>query len=269
MEILILDDEGVPLAKGKTGEIAVRSRYLAEGYLNQQELTGSRFLHTVDGSNCRIYLTGDLGMSGEDDCLYFRGRKDQRVKVNGQHVDVEQIEPILENITGIREAVVQVRIDNPDNPCLAGYLVGEDDIQPNLESIRAHLGSLLPVHMIPTRFMWLDGIPLTSDHKIDRSALPAPPLERPHLATRFVAPRDTDEARLTEIWEDLFSVCPIGVYDSFFDLGGDSLTAMLLVSRINSGFDVSISIAAIFEVPTVEGLCKEIRAQFQNSLGPG
>lgn len=274
MELLILDKAGLPVKQGKTGEIAVRSRYLAEGYLNQQALTDERFLAPVDGSDCRIYLTGDLGSVDENDCLYFHGRKDQRVKVNGQYVEVAPIESALGTIMGVHEAVVQVRVDDPDNPCVTGYLVADEDIRPSLETIRSHLASLLPMHLIPTRLIWLDSIPLTPDHKIDRAALPPPPRERPSLATRFVAPRDVDEVRLAEIWEDLLSVSPVGVYDSFFDLGGDSLRATLLVSRINAGFDVAISIAAIFESPTVEGLCKEIRAQSyssanQNPAGPG
>ncbi len=252
MEVLIVNEAGDEIPPGQIGEIAVRSRYLAQGYLNQAELTRERFRESGDLSGARIYRTGDLGALGGDGCLEHRGRKDEQHKIAGQHVDLAAVEAALEEIPGIRDAVAHTRADGSRGPYLAAYLVASGPKRPSLESVTERLAESLPPAMVPARMVWLEAIPLSADGKVDRRSLPEPAAKRPALETPFAAPRDTCEMQLARLWEELLGIRPVGIRDGFFHLGGDSLLAMALADRIQRNFGVSIGIAAIFELPTVE-----------------
>ncbi len=258
METQILDEAGETVAPGMIGEIAIRSRYLALGYWREPELTRQCFSARDDGSGERVYRTGDLGTLNSSGSLEYRGRVDQQWKIDGQHVDLARVEAMLRTVPGVADAVAQTRADDPDQPRLLAYLVAESGSRPALGSLRAPLAARLPPHMIPTRIVWLDSIPLSADGKVDRKALPPPTNERPALENSYVPPRSPTESKLVALWEKLLGVAPIGIDDNFLDLGGTSIIAMLLLNRLRTMFDTPLGAAAVFECPTVEKLAARI-----------
>lgn len=258
MEILILDEHGEAVAPGMVGEIAVRSRYLALGYWGNPVLTAARFEACDDGSGERVYRTGDLGSLNGDGVLAYRGRQDQQFKIDGQRIDLAHVEALLQRVPGVADAVAGTRADDPGQPRLVAYLLAAGPSRPSLESIRAHLAARLPTHMIPSKMVWLDRIPLSADGKVDRKALPAPPEERPALETDYAPPRSGTELRLVQLWEELLGVAPVGIDDNFLDLGGTSLLAIMFLDRLQSAFDARLSLGALFDTPTIEKLARRI-----------
>ena len=261
MEILILDERGESAVPFSIGEIAVKSRYLALGYWGQPELTAERFTGSADGSGARVYRTGDLGSLDDNGKLSYRGRKDQQFKIEGQHVDLAKVEAALRSFPWVHDAVAQTRADDPDHPRLVAYLVAADPSRRTSSPVRTHLAAQLPPHMIPTRTVWLDNIPLSADGKVDRNALPAPPAERPLLEKTYLPPRSPTERTLVRLWEELLDISPIGINDSFLDLGGDSLLAIQLLQRLHSTFGGRIGMAMLYESATIEQLATAVDQQ--------
>ncbi|MGI9325902.1 MAG: non-ribosomal peptide synthetase [Pseudomonadales bacterium] len=259
MEVIVLDPDGNELAAKQTGEIAVRSRFLAAGYLNQPELTQSKFLESSAGD--RLYLTGDMGSLDEQGCLRLSGRKDHQLKINGQTVNLAEVEAALVDLPKVATAAAVTQEDDSGNGYLAAYLVCSEQQRPSLEQVREWLTQKLPTHLRPKRIMWLAEFPLSIDGKVDRSALPVPPVERPQLDTPYVAARDPEEQRMVTVWEDVLQISPVGIRDNFLLLGGESLTAMQLLLGLEAEFGVSVSVATLFENATIEALLPIIEAE--------
>jgi len=260
MEILLLDEDAQPVPTGAVGEIAVRSAYLSPGYWRKPELTQAAFLaDSQDGSN-RIYRTGDLGRFRDDGCLEHLGRKDFRVKVRGHTVEVGEVEMALLSHPAIKEAVVVAGEDRRGEQRLVAYLVPAGKPAPTVSALRRHVAESLPQHMIPSFFVFLDVLPLTPNNKVDRKALPTPDKSHPSLDATFVAPRDPMERQMTNLWEEVLEVRPIGVQDNFFDLGGDSLLAAQLFARIEKNLGTRLPLSRLFEAQTVEQLANLLRS---------
>lgn len=222
MEILLLDDDGEP---ADTGEIAVRSHYLATGYWNQQELTDTAFVSDPAGGDKRIYRTGDLGSIAPDGCLTYLGRKHFDIKVWGQHVDVDAIENALRSIDGIEDAVLAVREDSPGAQQLVAYTT-TTDTPPTVEILRRVLTNRFLNQPIPSRFVTIDHLPTDANGKVDPSALPAPGNERPSLDEPYVAPSTARERTIAACFSQVLGISKIGINDNFLDLGGDSIQAV-------------------------------------------
>lgn len=222
MEILLLDDNGEP---ANTGEITVRSRYLATGYWNQQELTDTEFVSDPAGGDKRIYRTGDLGSIAPDGCLTYLGRKHFDIKVWGRRVDVDAIENALRSVDGIEDAVLAVREDSPGAQRLVAYTTTADT-PPTVEFIRRVLTNRFLNQPIPSRFVTIDRLPTDANSKIDLSALPAPGNERPSLDEPYVAPRTARERTVAACFSQVLGISTIGINDNFIDLGGDSIQAV-------------------------------------------
>jgi amino acid adenylation domain-containing protein len=249
-EILLLDESGTQAA-GDEGEIAVRTRYLSPGYWNRPDLTAASFhSDSVDGEN-RIYRTGDLGRMLPDGCLLHLGRKDFFVKIRGYRVEVDEIEMTLLEFPGIKEVAVVVKNNNSGNEELVAYIVPTVWPGPNVSEVRRFLKEKLPSYMIPTAFVSLDALPLTDTLKVDRKSLPEPSTCRPEILTTYVAPRNPIEEELVKIWADVLTLNEVGIHDNFFDLGGHSLAATRVISRVIKYFQLEISIRLLFESPTV------------------
>jgi len=240
-EILIAGDDGYWAGPGESGEIAVRSHYMMSGYWRKPKLTAAVMRPDPDGSDRRVYFTGDIGRIGPDGRLEVFGRRDFQVKVRGYRVQLAEIEMHLLNLTTISEAAVVALTEPGGDTRLAAYLVTQSQTTPSVGELRAALAQTLPGHMIPSVFMFLPALPLTPAGKVDRRALPKPSQGRPPQDTTYMAPRSALEARLVRIWEEVLPVTPIGVNDDFLNLGGDSLQAFSVISRVLKDFDVKLS----------------------------
>ncbi len=261
MEVFLLGDDGEKVGFDQPGEIMVRSRYLSPGYWRKPELTGAAFSAGADGA--RIYRTGDLGRMAPDGCLEHLGRKDFQIKIRGHRIEAGAIETALLALDEIKEAVVVARADGAGDgagkdPRLTAYLVPRRRPGPPVDAIRRALREKLPDYMIPAVFVVLDSLPLTANRKIDRRALPAPGRTRPELETAFAAPRSGVEKNLAAIWQSVLGLERIGARDEFLDLGGDSLLATQVISRIGEAYEIELSMRSFFEASTIAGLAAVI-----------
>ncbi|MGH7310912.1 MAG: amino acid adenylation domain-containing protein, partial [Candidatus Rokuibacteriota bacterium] len=200
MRIVLLDDDGTEVRAGDVGEIAVRSRYLSPGYWQRPELTKAKFLDDPGGGGERTFLTGDLGLMQPDGCLVHLGRKDAQVKVRGQRVEPAEIEEALQALASVKEAVVVSRDARPGEVQLVAYVVPVTDPAPTTSALRRALAERLPDYMVPSRFVVVDGLPITPTGKLNRRALPTPGRMRPDLDSAFRSPGSAIEQTLTEIW---------------------------------------------------------------------
>ncbi len=262
VEPSLLDDAGQEVGPGRVGEIAIRSRHLAEGYWRDADLTRARFLPDPDGGKRRIYLTGDLGRRTEDGCYVHLGRKDFRVKVSGYQVAIDEVEALLAGHPGVREAVVVPRTEPDGDKRLVAYMVAAGRPAPSVTALRQFLAEGLPEHAVPSAYVWLPELPLTALNKLDRRSLPEPGTARPDLADPYVAPRTPVEEELAAIWADVLRVDRVGVHDSFLELGGSSLLAARVINRVRQELAVQVEMQSLMEAPTVEGQAMAVlRAQ--------
>jgi len=265
MEVTVVDEDGVRVPDGAVGEIAVTSRYLAVGYWRDPERTALRFRPDPADPSMRTYRTGDLGRMRPDGCLEHLGRMGSRVKVRGHTVELAEVElALLDQPTVAAAAVV---LDERDGapPRLLAYWVPAPGAAPTTIALRASMAERVAPHMLPALFIELAALPLTVNGKVDRGALPPPGRERPRRGPAYVEPRSPLERHLASIWEELLSISPVGVHDDFVELGGDSLSAMILLTRIESELDVEPSPDWILSESTVAGLAERILADHLSS----
>jgi amino acid adenylation domain-containing protein len=257
--IAILDASGQPVLPGVRGEIHIGGVQVGRGYLGRPELTAERFVPDPDAPGARMYRTGDLGRWRHDGAIEYSGRNDFQVKLRGLRIELGEIEARLAALPDVAQAVVLMREDRPGDQRLVAYLKARDGAAIDASAVRAQLAKQLPEYMLPQHFVMLDAIPLNSSGKVDRKALPAPQAEGAHARER-VAPRDDREAKIAAIMEDVLALPGLGIHDDFFALGGHSLLAAQLTARLNREFDVSLSLRALFDTPTVAGLAETIAA---------
>jgi acyl carrier protein len=251
MEVLILDDSDKPLGVNKVGEIAVRSDYIFPGYWNNSALTAFVFGGDPGGATRRIYRTGDLGRLQPDGCLEYLGRKDFQLKIRGYRIQAEEVESALRRIPGINQAAVAARKDGYGDDRLVAYVTKTNKEFPTIGRMRDSLKKWLPDYMVPSKFMFLESLPVNANGKVNRYELPRPELGRPQLGTRFNAPTTSMESVLAKIWSEALRLDRVGSDDSFFDLGGDSIIAMKVISAIGRIFPWNLTLAEFYEARTV------------------
>ena len=265
-EIILFSDSGDKVGFDTTGEIAVKSDYLSPGYWRQPELTAAKFIADESNGTKRIYLTGDLGRMAPDGCLYYMGRKDLSVKIRGYNVDTPKVEMALLGHPGVKQvAVVPWQSRNGDIK-LAAYIVPASQPRPSNDQLRGLLKKTLPDYMIPSIYVELEVLPLTPTGKIDRKSLPEPSNTRPQLNVSYVSFRNETEQELIGLWENVLDVRPIGIHDNFFDLGGHSLTASQIVSRVFQRFQLQIPLQALFQSATVADMAAVIAEHLEKRL---
>jgi acyl-coenzyme A synthetase/AMP-(fatty) acid ligase/acyl carrier protein len=250
-EILLLDDGGRPVGADQIGEIAIVSRHNPAGYWQKANPTPAALPRPAGRKDESTYLTGDLGRRGPDGCLFHHGRKDFQVKIRGYRVELTEIEAALLDIAGVKAAAVAGWEDTPGHKRVVAYIVREGAHVPPVAELRRILGDKLPDYMLPSAFITVDALPLTATGKVDRRALPSPGRARPALKTAFVAPRTPLEEKLAQLWADMLGLDGVGVHDGFLELGGDSLLATQVVSRVLTQFHVRVPLRALFDAPTV------------------
>ncbi len=259
VRVRIQDDSGRELPAGEPGEIVVRGRYVLDGYWRRPDLTAQRVTPLPGGE--RLFRTGDMGRLLPDGRLMHAGRRDFEVKVRGHRMNLGEPEHALLGLDGVGAAVVQARADAEGDTVLTAYVVLEPGAQATVSDLRCRLGALVPEFMVPGRFVFLDELPVSGTGKVDRSALPEPGRLRPPLDVPYVEPASPIERLLAGIWSELLQVEPVGLRDSFFDLGGTSLTAARLSARLQSALDVEFDQRSFFESPTVVGLAGMLVAE--------
>ncbi|WP_406380384.1 amino acid adenylation domain-containing protein [Streptomyces sp. NBC_00197] len=261
----VLDHHNQPAPIGIPGHALLGGICLARNYHNRPDLTEQRFtpnpLHTPNDP--RTYHTGDLVTWRPDGTLEFIGRIDNQIKLRGYRIELGEIENALNTHPHIHTTTITLREDTPGNKQLAAYIVTNEPV--DNDALRAHLRQQLPDYMVPSTYVTLDQLPLTPNGKVDTKALPAPGSERPELGNAYTAPRTDTERVLAAIWVDILGIETVGVHDNFFALGGQSISAVRMVSRIREA-GLPIALQQIMRHPTVAGLAAvldvpEVRAE--------
>ena len=257
--VYILDQQLNVTPTGVAGELYIGGAGLALGYLNQPVETAARFVPNPFAENPgeRFYRTGDRARYLPDGNIEFLGRIDHQVKVRGFRVELGEIESVLLKYKQVRQAVV-IADRATDNQRLVAYVCATGTSRPRVDDLRTFLGQHLPEYMIPSSFVFLKTMPLTSNGKVDRAALPAPDEARPNLERRFVAPRTGVEKELADIWAGFLKLTEVGIHDNFFELGGHSLLATQVVSRMRKKFNCEVPLRSLFEFPTIADLAVQI-----------
>ncbi len=250
-------DRGLrPQPVGIPGELLVGGAGVARGYLRRPGLTAERFVPDPFSATpgARLYRTGDRGRWRADGVLEFAGRLDAQVKIRGFRIEPGEVEAVIRRHPDVRDCAVVPREDLPGDPRLVAYVAGDADA----ETLRAHLRGTLPDYMVPAAFVRLEALPLTPNGKLNRRLLPAP--EYGGEAGEYVAPRTDAERVVAAIWAEMLGQARVGVHDNFFGLGGHSLVAVRLISRVRAACGVELPLRALFEGPTVEGMAQRVEA---------
>ncbi|MFD9887229.1 amino acid adenylation domain-containing protein [Streptomyces alboflavus] len=272
LTVHLLDVHGCPVPEGGRGEIHVGGPGVARGYPGRPELTAERFVPDPFGPpGARLYRSGDLARRGPDGRIQFLGRTDDQVKVRGYRVEPGEIAAVLREHPAVGQAVVVVDGTDTGEHRLIGYVVPADDSTVKAEGLAAHCAATLPSYMVPVAFVPLDALPLTANGKLDRDRLPRPDRSTLLPEAAYVAPRSGLEGRVAGVWGEVLGVERVGVFDGFFDLGGDSIRAVALVGALRAR-GLSVSVRDVFDRRTVAGLCEVVvgrpAVESQESVAP-
>ncbi|QED47028.1 non-ribosomal peptide synthase/polyketide synthase [Cytobacillus dafuensis] len=260
----ILDADQCPVPQGVTGELYIGGIGVARGYIGDLEKTSVSFMKDPfrNEENATMYRTGDLGRLLPDGNMEFLGRMDHQVKVRGYRIELGEVEALLTAHPRVKESVVTVIKDGDINSGVAAYLVGDKTITDN--ELRQYLFTYLPKYMLPAHYIWLEEMPLSSNGKIDRKSLPNP---KEHLFERVFESPDTVTAKaLAEIWTSLLGIENVSMNDSFFDVGGYSLKATVLVAKIYKKWGIEVPLEWVFRYSTLRELSEKIDVLKTNIL---
>ncbi|HVG20594.1 MAG TPA: amino acid adenylation domain-containing protein, partial [Blastocatellia bacterium] len=264
--VYCLDEQLHPVPAGVPGELHIAGEALARGYVNQPDATAAKFIPDPFGSEpgSRLYKTGDLAAYLADGNISFLGRKDQQVKIRGIRVELGEIEFVLRQHPDVKQAVVLSLRDATGGERLAAYVVADGQSPLNEAELRRFLKERLPEFIVITSFIFLDEMPLTANGKLDRSSLPAP--QEPSIGEPDGGrPMTPFEEILARIWSDLLQCERVEPQSNFFDLGGHSLVATQVMSRIRDAFKVELPLRTLFDAATL----RELAASVEASLGAG
>jgi len=269
VQIYILNHQLQPVPLGVGGELYIGGDSLARGYLNRPGLTAAGFIpnpfSTTPGA--RLYRSGDLARYLPDGRLEFLGRSDQQVKIRGFRIEPGEIESVLAQHDSVQTCVVLARQDWPGEQRLVAYVVAANGNVTGVGELRTYLREQLPEYMIPTAFVMLDALPLMTNGKIDRTALPAPESAPADAEKEYVAPRTPVEEVLAGIWAAVLKIERVGINDNFFDLGGHSLLVTQVVSRVREALSAQLPLRSFFDARSLAELAASIEAEMQTARG--
>jgi amino acid adenylation domain-containing protein len=255
----ILDRALRPVPVGVTGDLYIGGVCLAEGYLDAPALTAERFIVDPAAPTARLYRTGDVARYWDDGTIELLGRLDQQVKIRGFRIELSEVEAALGNLPAVKQAVCVAHQDRYGERFLVAYVVparaAEGDALGLAQALKGALGASLPGHMIPSQIVFLKELPLSANGKVDRGALRR---DARGDGERFVAPRTERERRMVRIWERLLDFHPIGVTDDFFERGGHSLLAVMLLTELKAELDIELTLERLLECRTIEALSRHL-----------
>ncbi|MEK5321778.1 amino acid adenylation domain-containing protein [Paenibacillus sp. FSL L8-0644] len=263
LRVYILDENRRPVPIGVAGEMYVAGEGLARGYLNRPDLTAEKFVDSPFAEGEKLYRSGDLAAWLPDGNIEYLGRIDHQVKIRGYRIELDEIETQLLNVEGVEEAVVLARQDGEGEKALVAYFVADRTL--TVSEMRTSLAQGMPGYMIPSYFVQLERMPLTTNGKVDRKALPEPQ-GGIQTGVEYVAPRNRTESQLVKIWEEVLGYSGIGVLDNFFDLGGHSLRATTLVSKVHQELNVELPLRDVFRYSTIEEMALAISSIGEQSF---
>ncbi|MGH9387300.1 MAG: non-ribosomal peptide synthetase, partial [Vicinamibacterales bacterium] len=257
--VYVLDRQLEPVPPGVIGELYVAGVGLARGYVKRASLTAARFVANPYGpSGSRMYRTGDVGRWRSDGQFQFDGRSDRQLKIRGYRVEPREIEAVLQAQPGVSDALVLGREDVPGDPQLIGYVVRQLEASIRPETLRAAVTAQLPDYMVPAAIILLDAWPVSANGKLDRHTLPPPNYVRESTPQRRLL--TPDEVILRQLFVEVLHVADVRVDDDFFEIGGHSLLAVQLLSRVADSLGEDVPIVTLFESPTVEKLAARLRS---------
>ena len=256
-QIYILDSHLNVLPIGISGELYISGDGVGKGYLNNKELTDKSFINNPFVKNSIMYKTGDIGYFNTNGDIICLGRSDHQVKLRGQRIELSEIETQLSNLDYINNVVVTKRTDNNSHEFLCAYYTAKKNVDSN--NLKKHLSTFLPKYMIPSVYVQLDTLPYTPNGKIDRKKLPDPSLDQKNQS--IILPRNDFDKNLISILENLLKTNTINLNDDFFELGGDSLSAITLSAQIKAKFDIDIFVKDIIENPVIQDLSNLISSK--------
>jgi amino acid adenylation domain-containing protein len=268
VRVYVLDESGKSAPAGIPGEICIGGVGVGIGYLGRAELTAERFLSDpFDPTGTgRMYRTGDRARYRNDGTLEFLGRTDFQVKIRGYRIEPAEVEAILAQHPAVESAAVVPFDSAAGGKRLAAYVVPQGKLPPAPEALRRWARERLPEYMVPSAVTLLDALPLTSNGKVDRRALPAPdPVSME--GTTYALPRTTLQWQLVQIWERLLGIEPIGIHDDFFDRGGHSLLAARMLFEVERATGLRVPLTTLFDCATIEHLAKELQQVAQMGAG--
>lgn len=262
VQVYVLDENMKPCPEGVKGEIYIGGNGITRGYIKKAALNSKVFLPDpfVDKKDCRLYKTGDLGYYLPDGNLSFAGRKDHQVKIRGFRIELEEIETVINHHPLVKSCAVLVKENSKGLKQLIGYISAKEKDEFEVEKLRNWLKNKIPDYMIPYIFVVMDKLPLTTNGKIDRKSFPEPPEKQEELHQNYVTPRNELEEKMVEIWSEVLEVSQIGIYDNFFTLGGNSLFAIQLISRIKKNLNMELSVDILFDNPVIAELVEYIES---------
>jgi len=285
-QLYALDQGAEAVPVGVAGELCIAGAGLARGYLNRPDLTAERFVPNPfvasregsgRGGGQRLYRTGDKVRWRSDGNLEYLGRLDQQVKLRGFRIELGEIEAALQEQAGVRQAVVIAREDQPGDKRLVAYVVAEPGSEKNdqggrtaglrISALREHLRGKLPEYMMPSAYVQLEELPLNHNGKIDRKSLPPPDTDTPEQ--EYVGPRHATEETLCRLWQEVLRRERVGIHDNFFRIGGHSLLAAQVATRMRESFQVDLPLRRMFEVPTIAQLAEVIDQALQTAGANG
>lgn len=258
----VLDKEMEALLSPEVGELYLGGHGLAHGYWKQPALTAEKFVPDPFSSipGARLYRTGDLARYLPDGTLEFLGRIDLQVKLRGYRIELGEIEAVLEQHPAVGQSVALVREDSPGDRRLAAYVVQAARETLQVSELREYVSSKLPEYMVPSAFVLMEKLPLTANGKVDRRALPMPAGDRLAMAQAYIAPGTATEKMLSSIWAEVLHLDQVGAQDDFFDLGGNSLLAAQVISRVGKVCEISLPLRSFFERPVLADLAQCVEA---------
>jgi len=268
-EIHVLDEQMQPVAVGATGELYIGGAGLARGYINHPELTAERFVHNPFSSNPkdRLYRTGDLGRYLPDGQIAFVGRIDDQIKIRGYRIEPSEIITALNRHPEVEASHVVATEDPLEGRRLVAHLVPRSGSRLSYRHLRDFLGKLLPDYMVPSIFVLLESLPVTSNGKVDREKLPRPDAANVLHDEVVTLPQTGLESRVAAILANLLKLKSVDINDNFFLLGGHSLLGIQVIARIHETFGVELPLYRLFEAPTVAELSSEIERLLLAKIG--
>jgi amino acid adenylation domain-containing protein len=265
-EIYVVDGSLREVGIGREGEVLIGGEGVARGYIRRAEMTAEKFIPDGSGKRVggRVYRSGDEARYEGDGKIRYLGRRDKQVKVRGFRVELGEVESVLGEVGGVREAVVEARENGRGEKQLVGYIVKGGGERTERE-IREEMSRKLPDYMVPAVLIEMEKLPLTTNGKVDRRALPDPEIN--WRSDTFVSPRTAAEKVVADVWCAVLGIERVGIHDNFFVLGGHSLVATQVMSRVRTAFQIDIPLRTLFEWPTVAGLAQTIEKAIQGGQG--